>query len=468
VGRGQTSCGRSRTTARRRRWFQSVAALLTLTLVAVGCSGDPEEPDPPAPPSPTASEDRPVVTLGVYGPPDELDAWAEVVESYNQSSATSQARLITWPDHDVAIEALTSATRPDVFLVSRRALDALVDDQLVQPVGELLDERDVDFGDGFERSALLAFGRDNALQCMPYATSPQVLFYNTELIDFERMLARGLAVPEFEEDRPRAWNFSQFRTAVEFAARPARNIRGFYFEPTLSGLAPLLYAAEAPIFDDENEPPTSTALASEDGVAALEAVLPVLRRTRLTLSSEQLQRATPLEWFRRGKLGVIAGDHSLVPLLRRTPSLAWDVMPFPIIQTSATTGDITGLCMSADAQAPDAADLIVHAISAESVAKVAAAGYVVPSNLEVSESEAFLAAGPPPNARVFNDSIRRLQLEARLYITPELEQVARPIILAMLNETLPDIPALAAQIDAGSQEVLSPPASPEPSPTSSP
>jgi len=193
VGRGQTSCGRSRTTARRRHWFQSVAALLTLTLVAVGCSGDPEEPDPPAPPSPTASEDRPVVTLGVYGPPDELDAWAEVVESYNQSSATSQARLITWPDHDVAIEALTSATRPDVFLVSRRALDALVDDQLVQPVGELLDERDVDFGDGFERSALLAFGRDNALQCMPYATSPQVLFYNTELIDFERMLARGLA-----------------------------------------------------------------------------------------------------------------------------------------------------------------------------------------------------------------------------------------------------------------------------------
>lgn len=468
--RGRTSRGRLASADRRHRWLPTVASLLTLALVAVGCAVDSTEPAPgdPAPTTPSASIDRPVVTLGVYGPPDELTAWAEVVEAYNQTSVTSQARLITWPDHDVAIEALTSATRPDVFLVSRRSLDELVDNQFVQPVGELLDERDVDFGDGFERSALLAFGRDNALQCMPYATSPQVLFYNTELIDFERMLARGLAVPEFEEDLPRTWNFAQFRTAVEFAARPARNIRGFYFEPTLSGLAPLLYAAEAPIFDDETEPPTSTALASEDGVAALEAVLPVLRRTRLTLSSEQLQRATPLEWFRRGKLGVIAGDHSLVPLLRRTPGLAWDVLPFPVLTTPATTGDITGLCMSADAEAADAADLIVHAISAESVAKVAAAGYVVPTNLEVSESEAFLSAGPPPNARVFNDSIRRLQLDARLYITPELEQVARPLILAMLNETLPDIPALAAQIDAGSQEVLSPPATPSPSPSPSP
>lgn len=444
-----------------------MAASLVLALVAVGCVGDSSDPDPdnPATPSPPASIDRPVVTLGVYGPPDELTAWAQVVESYNQSSVASQARLITWPDHDAAIEALTSATRPDVFLGSRRDLDGLVDDQFVQPVGELLDERDIDFGDGFERSALLAFGRDNALQCMPYATSPQVLFYNTELIDFERMLARGLAVPEFEEDLPRTWNFAHFRTAVEFAARPARNIRGFYFEPTLWGLAPLLYAAEAPIFDDETEPPTSTTLASEDGVAALEAVLPVLRRTRLRLSSEQLQKATPLEWFRRGKLGVIAGDHSLVPLLRRTPSLAWDVLPFPTLKTSATTGDITGLCMSVDAQAADAADLIVHAISADSVAKVAAAGYAVPTNLEVSESEAFLTSGLPPNARVFNDSIRRLQLGPRLYITPELEQVARPLILAMLNETLPEIPALAAQIDVGSQAVLSPPETPEPSPS---
>lgn len=448
------------------RWFPAVALALALALLVAGCGGNSSDPDPdsPAIPSPTASIERPVVTLGVFGPADELSAWNEVVESFNLSSATSQARLITWPDHDTALEALTSATRPDVFLVSRRALDVLLDDQLVQPVGELLDERDVDFGDGFERSALLAFGRDNALQCMPYATSPQVLFYNTELIDFEKMLARGLAVPEFEEDRPRAWNFAQFRTAVEFAARPARNIRGFYFEPTLSGLAPLLYAAEAPIFDDETEPPTSTTLSSEDGVAALEAVLPVLRRTRLTLSSEQLQKDSPLEWFRRGKLGVIAGDHSLVPLLRRTPSLAWDVMPFPSITASATTGDITGLCMSVDAQAADAADLIVHAVSADSVAKVAAAGYVVPTNLEVSESETFLS-GPPPNARVFNDSIRRLQLDAGLHITPELEQVARPLILAMLNETLPDVAALASQIDAGSQAVLSPPEAGEPSPS---
>jgi multiple sugar transport system substrate-binding protein len=435
-------------------------------LVLVGCTDGSADPDSPGTTVATAPEpsEPPVITFGIYGPPDELAAWRQVIQAYNAAPGSARAKLITWPDRETALGQIAGDSLPDVFLSSYRDLDDLVATKQIQPVGELLDEREVDFGDGFERTALRAFGRNNALQCMPYGVSPRVLFYNTKLIDFDKMLKRRLVIPEFQEDRPRSWNFEQFTAAAEFAARPARNIRGFYFEPSLDGLAPMFYAAGAPVFDDE-EPPTSTRLSSDEAVAGLDVLLPVLRKTQLNLSPEQLAKADPIEWFTRGKLGMIAGDHTLVPLLRRTTGLSWDVMPIPVIDSGATTGDVTGLCMSADAPAAEAADLIVNAISADSVSTVAAAGYLVPTNLEVSESQRFLGQGAPISARVFNDSIRQLELAPSLYITPELETAVSSGILGLLNATYPDPRALAEQIDAASQAVLEPP---DPDPDSDP
>lgn len=441
----------------------SLACLLALSACSNEANGDPSATSTPSPTTPPPA----LITLGVYGPTDELAAWQQVVDRYNADSDIERARLVTWPDRQAAEEAIHSATPPDIFLAARPDLEDLVDTEQIQPVGDLLDERDVDFGDGYERTALLAFSQDNALQCMPYGTSPQVIFYNTEMIDFERMAERGLLVPEFDPEKPRSWSFEQFTAAAEFAARPARRERGFYFAPTLKGLSPLLYAGGASLFDDE-VPPTSTMLSAEEGVSALQTLLPVLRKTELNLSATQLEKAPPIDWFTRGKLGMIVGDHSLVPLLRRTTGLSWDVMPFPTLEESATIGDMTALCMSSGAPSADAADFMVHAISAESVATVASAGYLLPTNLEVSESDAFLDSGAPESSRVFNDSIRQMELEPVLYVSPELEAAAAPGLEGLLTDPFPDIQTLTDGIDSASQEVLVPPELPDDSASISP
>lgn len=442
----------------------ALLGILSLILL-LGCSSGTDSPSGEASPSATVPVVPAAISLGVYGPPDELAAWEDVVSAFNESAEDAEVTLITWPDRETALNVLETSDQPDVFLSSMRDLDALVASEAIQPVGELLDEREVDFGDGFERTALRAFGRDSALQCMPYGMSPQVIYYNTELIDFTRMAERDIDVPEFSEDSAMAWNFDQFTAAAEFAARPARRIRGFHFEPTLTGLAPMLYAAGGQIFDEEELPPSATSMASDDTVEALETLLPVLRKSQLTLSAKQLERADPIEWFTRGKLGMIAGDHSLVPVLRRTDGLSWDILPFPRVEDYATVGDITGLCMSTDAPAEEAADLIVHAISADSVTTVAEAGYLLPTNLEVAESEEFLASGDPVSERVFNDSIRRLELIPSLYITPELEEAAEPGLIGLLYATLPDIETMTQNIDEATQSVLSPESVPSPSPS---
>ena len=155
---------------------------------------------------------------------------------------------------------------------------------------------------------------------------------------------------------------------------------GFYVAPTLRGLAPFVYSAGGQVFDDD-EAPTSLAFSSDDTRSALEQVLPLLRDPKLTLTAEQLAEKTPLEWFREGKLGMIAGFRDLVPELRSVADLDFDIMPMPTVDDAATVGDLTGICIAQDT--PDvaaSADFLVDFISTESVAAVAAAGYLAPAN----------------------------------------------------------------------------------------
>ena len=105
--------------------------------------------------------------------------------------------VTAWQNHDGLRRAIEQGKPlPDVFLVSRRDLRWFVESGLTRPVDTLLDERGVDFGDVYSRDALEAFSSDNRLQCMPYGVSPQVVFYNESMIDFDRMELRGLDVPE--------------------------------------------------------------------------------------------------------------------------------------------------------------------------------------------------------------------------------------------------------------------------------
>ena len=126
-----------------------------------------------------------------------------------------------------------------MFMVSRDDLAWLQDEKLTQPVDSLLDERGVDFGDDYSRDALQAFSADDRLQCMPYGISPMVIFYNKDLVDFDRMEARGLDVPEAEEGGRLTWTFDQFAAAADFATRPRRGTRGVYVAPTLRGAGPV-------------------------------------------------------------------------------------------------------------------------------------------------------------------------------------------------------------------------------------
>ena len=453
---------RDRPTRRGAAILGSLALLLAAALAACDSEANP-------PPKPDKTSTKTVeLTFGVWGSDPEIAAYQSVVNTYNESATGVDVTIKAWPDAEALADSIIAGERPpDVFLLSRADLDVVTKKALNKPLLELVDERGVDFGDGYSRDAVLAFSAADELQCMPYGVSPMVIYYNKDLIDFQRMADRELPAPTPVEgpdgDEPvdpsyASWNFDEFRAAAEFASRPRRNTKGIYVDPTIRGLAPFIYAGGGDVFNDDAEP-TSLAFSSDDTREALTPTLELLRDPALTLTKEQLTEASPLEWFKRGQLGMMAGFRSLVPELRSEHGLDFDVMPMPSLDDQATIGDISGLCISAKPAAtiPQAADFLVYVVSAEAVARVATAGYLVPANLQVAASADFLQPNQlPANSQVFNSSIRDMQLFPLIDSFRELEAAVQGPLRQLLTMPVPDLEALTTQIDEESRPLLDP------------
>jgi multiple sugar transport system substrate-binding protein len=156
-----------------------------------GSNGGPDKPTEDA-----MSE----LIFAVWGSDQEIAAYEDVVADYNKESVVVDVRVVGYDDADAMLDALRSGTiTPDLYLLPREDLAETVAEGRNRPLLDLLDARGVALGDDVSRDAISAFATGDDLQCMPYTISPMVLYYNTELIDFDRMEARGLDVPS--EDR---------------------------------------------------------------------------------------------------------------------------------------------------------------------------------------------------------------------------------------------------------------------------
>ncbi len=440
------------------RRFALLSVALVVALTGAACTGDPDPT--PAPPStkPPVSEKVRKLEFGAYGNAEEVAAFQSVVDSFNAASVTRQVELVSWPDHESALTDVLAGNAPDVFLTSRIDLDQLVQADALQPVSLLLDERGVDFGDRFSRDAVDAFALADELQCMAYSVSPMVIYYNTELVDFERMERRGLDVPTPDPDgNLERWTLAEFSAAAQFVSRRG-DVRGVWIDPTLTGLAPFIYSGDGKVFDDDDEP-TSLAFSDDSTREALSETLAILRDPTVTPTNAQLARATPLQLFKRGELAMVAGFRNVVPELRDAENLDFDVMAMPTLDSPATVGDISGLCLSADSEVEgDAADFIAYAVSDAAVETVASTGYIVPANTEVASSAAFLdPEQEPAHAIVFSSSIRNMVVPPFIDDRVALVDAVTPLLERLVTAPgVLDLDLTTEQIDQASRPILSP------------
>jgi multiple sugar transport system substrate-binding protein len=295
---------------------------------------------------------------------------------------------------------------------------------------------------------LTAFGSDNRLACLPYAVDPSVIFFNKKLVHFGRM----------KVNPPKAgqgWSLDQFAATAQWVVRHHPGATGAYLDPTITGVGPFVLSGGGQLFDGAN-PPTSLALSSGASQRVLTQIRRALRGRHLTLSKAQLSRRTPEEWFADGKLAMIEASRRLVPQLRARLGFGFDVMPMPSLGSPATTGSLTGLCISRRARDSGvAADFLVYASSLEALSEVASAGYFQPANQTVALSDVFQQPGYlPRHASVFTFSVKSMVFAPVLAQSDELDAAISPKLEHLFRSPPSSIPVETRRIDAISRPIL--------------
>jgi multiple sugar transport system substrate-binding protein len=437
-------------------------------LVLTACTPAADRPPEPTPSKTTTtpSMSGPVtLRFAVYGDRVNLEAYRRLAAAYTREHPNVTVRVETVTDAVTAQDRLdrgfTAGTAPDLFLTNQTALPALAAADRVQPVDALLEERGVQFGDNYERLGLEAFSSESALQCMPNDVSPYVVFYNKALLMPATIAEPGEEPPTAET----GWRWEQFAAAAQRISRDG--VKGVYIAPRLTTLTPLIRSAGEDVVDDSRAPTTLTL--SDDGTrSALEEILAVVRDPRVTYSSEQLSRQDAVTRFENGRLGMMVGTRALVPRLRQTPDLHFDVLPLPSLGRFRTVADITGYCISkTSTHVPEAADFLAFASQKEAASITAESGAVVPANLAALHSDAFVQPGRfPESAEVFNTSIRRAEPLPFTSGWPDVVRQTQPFVERLFNAPVIDLDTLLPRIDEVSAVLLARP-TPTPTPTTS-
>jgi multiple sugar transport system substrate-binding protein len=442
------------------RRLTGAGVVATLCLVVAACTSDgaggPGRTPSPSIPDPTAlSTDRVTLRFSVYGNDEEVASYVELAESFTKNHPHVKIKVDHAADADTAMADLATGSEngdpPDVFLMEHETLPALMRDDLVQPVHALLEERQVDFGDGYQRDAVEAFSAESALQCMPHGVSPLVVYYNQDLLDFASLVEPGEEPPTAED----GWTWEQFAQAARQMSRG--RTKGVYIEPTLEQLAPFIWSGGGELVDDMVAPTTLT-LSDGDTRAALEQVLTLARDPQVTPTRAELGRMGAVAAFRKGRLGMVLGTRALTPALRESEHLDFEVMPLPSLGRYRTIAQLSGYCISSQSQdVPAAADFLAYAVGREGATITTLSGYVVPSNLQVAHSPAFGQPGKrPDNAFVFNEGVRRAERPPFVPQWPDVMRQTEPSLARMFYAPVIDLETLLADIDLVSQRLLAP------------
>ena len=439
-----------------------VALCVTAGLALTAC--DDEAPKRPGGRPGGPSSQTTTLTFGIWGPPEEVRAYQEMVDEYNAGTEASDVEIESWPDSAAMMAEIGSgAPVPDLFLITRsgacrrprggaqhavaraprRARGRLRRRLLPRRHRGVLRRR---------RPAVHALRRladGHLLQHPPHRLRP----------DACTRAARAGGAGGARRLDLRAVRAPPPSSPAGLAGTPA----GCTSSPSLAGLSPFIYAGGGDVYNDDTEP-TSLAFSEDDTRDALSESLELLRDPQVTLTDRQLAQRSALEWFKRGKLGMLPGFRELTPELRAVPNLDFDVMPMATLDTSATIGDFTGMCISSESSyVSQAADFMVYAIGEEALGPVVRGRLSrAPANLDVATSDAFLQPDKlPAHAGVFNASVSDMVLQPLIDDYPALERAVEGSLRQMFRAPVIDLDALTTQIDEDSRPVLDPDYEPE-------
>ncbi|HEX7222471.1 MAG TPA: sugar ABC transporter substrate-binding protein [Candidatus Limnocylindrales bacterium] len=405
-------------------WLAAVAGAAAVAVAAVGCTSASSPPPRD-------------VTLLVAGEPAEIEAYRELVGTFNARDAGTNVNLVAASDREELLTRLSTSiaagTPPDLFLVNYRFFAQYAAKGALEPIESRLAASDVLSEDAFFPEAIDAFRYDGRLTCLAQNVSSLVVYYNRDLFE-----AAGFPEP------PDRWSWDEMLDAgraltTDIDGDGALDQHGIGSEPILARLAPFVWSNGGDIVDDPVAP-TSISLRSAGASEALLRFFELGAGTEpgtnpepgvVVGPSDQEMEAEDLESrFLNGRLAMYLASRRSTPTFRTIEAFDWDVAPLPVLREPAGVLHSDGYCLTAGSKQKDAAWTFVEfALGAEGQRITARSGRTVPSLREVALSGAFLdPAAKPARSSVFIDGIDALRAFPRVSTWPEIEDAADVVI----------------------------------------
>ncbi len=108
-----------------------------------------------------------------------------VIEDYNSGDPTKQVQsiMLVWDDYYTKLQTAVAAQQgPDIGISHASKLPELVDQGVVEPLNDYLDELGVDISTMYPESNLESVTFDGEIYAIPFDTHAEMMWYNTDIL----------------------------------------------------------------------------------------------------------------------------------------------------------------------------------------------------------------------------------------------------------------------------------------------
>jgi multiple sugar transport system substrate-binding protein len=360
------------------------------------------------------------VSLMVFGDPEELQAYRDVIAAYENEQPAVDVKLIEASDREDLIARLSTSFAggkpPDLFLLNYRFYGQFAARGVLEPIEDRVDASEIFQQEDFYEQALEAFRFDGTLTCLPQNISSLVVYYNKDLFR-----QAGVAEPKA------GWRWDDMVDAAKELTEA--DVYGLGVEPSLIRIAPFVWSNGGELVDDD-ERPTRFALDSLEAEVALERFVQLRVVEKVVPSEEEVEAEDDETRFQNGRLAMVLSSRRATPTFRSIREFDWDVAPLPRHKEQAGILHSDAYCMTKASDAKDAAwNFMEFALGPEGAPIVARSGRTVPSLKSVAESDAFLDPTlKPASSEVFLDTIPVIRRVPSVSTWPEIEDAAETVL----------------------------------------
>lgn len=378
----------------------------------------PTAPATSAPPTtaPTSAALSGEVSFLTFGSPAQAQAYQALATAFEAKYPGTKVTVISLADNEVDYHAklateLAGGQPPEVVLLDYDAAARYFAAGAFQSLSADMAQSTVIHATDFYTQAYTAYQWQGQQMCLPISVSSVVVYYNKKLFD-----AAGQAYPKA------GWTWDQFIATATALTKPPDQF-GVGMDRELNNVMPFVWQNGGELFSPDVKQLTLNTPAAS---AAIQWWVDWQVQDHVAANATQEQSLDSGTRFQNGQLGMFLDSSDSVPDLRTATGLDWDIGPLPQSQQPATILKSLGQCLTAKGARSDLGwKLIEYTNSVEGQKLLASAGLIVPANMSVAQSPAFLDPNArPAHSQVWLDAIPLIHTVPPLPNWPDIEETA--------------------------------------------